>query len=99
MIALKDRPTPPVSGSSVTPPPQPNLVAEDAALQLWCPWARVAAPDEVPTFNRLDATQSQGRPVPALLAPRVARCIGRQCMAWRRGVPDGYGYCGAAGAP
>lgn len=98
-MALKERHAPPVGGSSGVKPPQPNLVPESRALQLWCPWARVSSPADEPAYNRLDAGTEQGRPVAAVLAPQVARCLGRGCMAWRRSGPDGHGYCGAAGAP
>jgi hypothetical protein len=77
----------------------PNVISETEARDRWCPWARVAAPDEGPTFNRLDAGREQGQPVAAVLAPRVARCLTRQCMAWRNAGTAGHGYCGAAGAP
>ncbi len=76
-----------------------NVISEAEAKDRWCPWARVAAPDEGPTFNRLDAGRENGAQVGAILAPRVARCITRQCMAWRNAGPAGSGYCGAASAP
>lgn len=79
-----------------------NLISESVANSLWCPWARVAAPDEGPTFNRLDAGRERGQQVDSVTSPRMARCLGSKCAAWRwaeEGLGPSRGFCGAAGAP
>ncbi len=79
-----------------------NLISESVAAGLWCPWSRVAAPDEGPTYNRLDAGRERGQPVDPIKSPRMASCIGSKCAAWRwaeEGLGPSRGFCGAAGNP
>lgn len=77
----------------------PNLMTEKAAAEVWCPFARVATPDEGPTFNRLDAGRERGQHVDAVRVPRMACCLGSHCALWRWSDNGDLGFCGAAGAP
>lgn len=80
-----------------------NLISESVAAGLWCPFARVSSPADEPAYNRLGSGREQGQQVEALMSPRMARCLGSKCAAWRwnenGGLELSLGYCGAAGPP
>ncbi|MEE9158925.1 MAG: hypothetical protein V3U60_11125 [Gammaproteobacteria bacterium] len=79
-------------------------MTEDEAKTKWCPFARVVFEDSGMMGNRL-YVQSAG----VQIWDCGSRCIGSECMAWRRTRHDDSlhnesgksydGFCGLAGKP
>jgi len=60
---------------------------EEEAKTKWCPFARVGSEYE-PGFSLNRITDGPVKP---------AACIASRCMAWRKKMQDGSGFCGLAG--
>ena len=80
-------------------------MTEGEAKTKWCPFARTVGAIQTtdhefdvvlgsPVYNRVNAGPGFQHPV----FTHASHCIGSACMAWRR-LPEGEGYCGAAGMP
>ena len=79
------------------------IVSEKEALKRWCPFARVLAMDEKTMYVGYNRCVVSGEETATKVAIESvwARCIGSECMAWRRSptpVDLTRGYCGLAGA-
>lgn len=63
-------------------------MTEADAKTKWCPFVRVQ-------LLQPDGFENQ----PVNRETRDINCIAAQCMAWRKAMADGSGFCGLAGKP